>query len=159
DEYAFEPMSLSEIQQIYWPLSHLLHLYVANKHNLYQSIRQLLKHQAAQTPYLIGITGSVAVGKSTAAKVLQKLLVSWPEHPKVEVVSTDSFLYPQAVLIKHNLAQRKGFPESYNQRAWIKFLKQLKSGQPLTISQYSHELYDIVPNSQRKIQQPDIVII
>ncbi|MFT3741438.1 MAG: type I pantothenate kinase [Gammaproteobacteria bacterium] len=135
-----------ELIEVYWPLAQLLN--------------QLFLEKMESIPYVIGITGSVAVGKSVLSKMLQRLLMTWPEYPQVELLSTDSFIYPQAVLEKHHLTQRKGFPESYHQRAWLRFLRHLKAGDPaLCVSEYSHEYYDIIPNSQRKVQRTDIVII
>lgn len=155
-----EPVSLLEIEEIYLPLSRLLNLYIAATQKLYKVTSQFLGNPAPRVPYIIGISGSVAVGKSTTSRILQALLSRWPNHPHVELVTTDGYLYPTAVLEKQNLMNRKGFPESYDLRRLVQFLSELKSGKPkLQVPLYSHRDYDISPNKYQIIDQPDIVIV
>lgn len=155
-----EAVSLQEVAEIYLPLSRLLSLYIAQVQQLYRVTQEFLGHPAPKVPYIIGIAGSVAVGKSTTSRILQALLSRWPAHPKVELVTTDGFLYPNAVLEQRGLANRKGFPESFNLPLLIDFLADLKSGKPnLNIPVYSHHAYDILPHQQQPIQPADIVII
>jgi type I pantothenate kinase len=155
-----ERISLEEVTLVYLPLSRLLNLYVAATQNLRQTTDTFLGSLPAPVSYVIAIAGSVAVGKSTAARVIQALLSRWPNHPRVDLVTTDGFLYPNAVLESRGLMNRKGFPESYDLRALLQFLRDLKSGQPvLEVPVYSHEAYDIVPDRKKIIQQPDIVIV
>ncbi len=155
-----ESVSLSEVEDIYLPLSRLLHLYVSATQDLYKVTTRFLGHPEPKVPYLIGIAGSVAVGKSTTSRILEALLSRWPDHPRVALVTTDGFIYPNAVLKNHQLLARKGFPESYNRRALISFLTDLKAGKPhLQVPIYSHHLYDIIPNTFQQINQPDIVIV
>lgn len=155
-----EPVSILEVEDIYLPLSRLLNLYVAATQKLYKVTTHFLGHPEPKVPYLIGIAGSVAVGKSTSARILQALLARWPNHPKVALVATDGFIYPNAYLETHNLMGRKGFPESYNLSLLINFLADLKAGKPiLHIPIYSHHYYDILPNQFQTIAQPDIVIV
>lgn len=155
-----EPVSLLEIEEIYLPLSRLLNLYIAATQKLYKVTSQFLGNPAPRVPYIIGVAGSVAVGKSTTSRILQALLSRWPNHPHVELVTTDGYLYPTAVLEKQNLMNRKGFPESYDLRRLIQFLSELKSGKPkLKVPLYSHRDYDIIPNKFQIIDQPDIVIV
>ena len=124
-----EDISLDEVAGIYLPLSRLLNLYVSAIQSLHKATDTFLGHLPAKVPYIIGIAGSVAVGKSTMARILQALLSRWPDHPKVDLVTTDGFLYPTAVLEKRGLMNRKGFPESYDQRRLVRFLTEIKSGQ------------------------------
>ena len=155
-----ERISLEEVTLVYLPLSRLLNLYVAATQRLRQTTDTFLGKLPAPVSYVIAIAGSVAVGKSTAARVIQALLSRWPNHPKVDLVTTDGFLYPNNVLESRGMMNRKGFPESYDLRALLQFLRDLKSGQPvLEVPYYSHEAYDIVPNRKTTIRQPDIVII
>lgn len=155
-----QPVSLLEVEDIYLPLSRLLNLYVSATQELYKVTTQFLGHPEPKVPYLIGIAGSVAVGKSTTSRILEALLSRWPNHPRVALVTTDGFIYPNAVLKKHQLLERKGFPESYNRRALISFLTDLKAGKPnLQVPVYSHHQYDIVPNAFQHVDQPDIVIV
>ncbi|WP_054950318.1 type I pantothenate kinase [Numidum massiliense] len=155
-----EQVSLDEVANVYLPLSRLLNLYVANSQHMYQTTKRFLCVPEEKVPYIIGIAGSVAVGKSTTARILQTLLSRWPNHPKVDLVTTDGFLYPNAELEKRGLMKRKGFPESYDIRALMKFLAEVKSGNPEVVTPvYSHLVYDIVPNEYQVIRQPDIVIV
>lgn len=155
-----EVVSLSEVEEIYLPLSRLLNLYVAATQNLYQVTGKFLDHPEPRVPYIIGIAGSVAVGKSTTSRVLQALLSRWPHHPRVELVTTDGFIYPGSILQQRQLMNRKGFPESYDLLRLIRFLSDLKSGKRnLHVPLYSHHNYDIIPDEFQLIDQPDIVIV
>lgn len=155
-----EPVSLLEVEEIYLPLSRLLNLYIGATQNLYKTTTQFLGHPEPKVPYLIGVAGSVAVGKSTTARILQALLSRWPNHPNVMLMTTDGFLHPNAVLETQDLMHKKGFPESYDRRALVNFLVDLKSGKPnLKAPMYSHHHYDIIPNSFQQIGTPDIVIV
>jgi type I pantothenate kinase len=155
----YETISLKEVIDVYLPLSRLLDLYVKAAQELFQVTGQFLGHPEPKVPYIIGISGSVAVGKSTTSRVLQALLSTWSNHPNVAIVTTDGFIYPNAELEHKNLMHRKGFPESYNLRMLINFLTDLKAGKPLLeVPIYSHEYYDITKEVQT-IEKPDIVII
>jgi len=155
-----ERISLEEVTLVYLPLTRLLNLYVAATQKLRQTTDTFLGRLPAPVSYVIAIAGSVAVGKSTAARVIQALLSRWPNHPKVDLVTTDGFLFPNSVLEARGIMNRKGFPESYDLRALLQFLRDLKSGQPvLEVPVYSHEAYDIVPDQKKTIRQPDIVIV
>lgn len=155
-----EPVSLLEVEEIYLPLSRLLNLYITATQQLYRVTTQFLDHPEPKVPYLIGVAGSVAVGKSTTSRILQALLSRWPDHPRVALITTDGFLYPNAYLEKHQLTDKKGFPESYDLRALIQFLADLKAGKPgLKVPVYSHHHYDILPKKHIIVDQPDIVII
>lgn len=155
-----ESISLTEVRHIYLPLSRLLNLYVVATQNLHQVTYKFLGQPSAKTPYLIGIAGSVAVGKSTTARLLQTLLGQWPEHPHVELITTDGFLWPNRILAERGLMRRKGFPESYDLRRLVRFVAEVKSGQPQVRAPiYSHLIYDIVPDQVQTITQPDILIV
>lgn len=155
-----ETVSLSEISAIYLPLARLLSMYVSEKQSLYDVTSKFLSVPSQKVPYIIGVSGSVAVGKSTVSRVLQALLSRWDRHTKVTVVTTDGFLYPNAVLEAEGLMQRKGFPESYDVEKLLTFLTALKSGQPTVKAPvYSHEIYDILPNTQLEICRADVVIV
>src|SRR5262249_7425323 len=146
-----------EVAEIYLPLSRLLNLYVAATQQLYQVTGKFLGHPEPKVPYIIGIAGSVAVGKSTTSRVLRELLARWPDHPRVELITTDGYIYPQKILEERNLLNRKGFPESYDLRKLIQFLSDLKSGKPqLKVPLYSHHHYDIIPDQFQIVDQPDI---
>ncbi len=155
-----DPISIDEVVSIYLPLSRLLNLYVAATQRLYTATRTFLGTSDGKTPYIIGIGGSVAVGKSTTARVLRALLQRWPDTPKVELVTTDGFLFPNAVLQQGGLMERKGFPESYDLPALLAFLSDIKAGSPrVTAPLYSHLVYDIVPTERVTIDAPDILIV
>jgi type I pantothenate kinase len=155
-----ERMSLREIEEVYLPLSRLLNLYVAAIQGLYRATATFLGHREEKVPFLIGLGGSVAVGKSTAARALRELLARWPHHPRVDIVTTDGFLWPTAVLERRGLLRRKGFPESYDVRSLLAFVREIKAGKDLVASPvYSHVLYDIVPGESILVEQPDIVIV
>ncbi len=155
-----EEISLDEVAQIYLPLSRLLNLYVAASQQLYKVTDTFLGQPAERVPYVIGVAGSVAVGKSTVARVLQALLARWPDHPKVDLVTTDGFLHPNAYLEEHNLMDRKGFPESYDVRRLVRFMAAVKAGnRNVPVPVYSHLAYDVVPGEDRVTDQPDILIV
>ncbi len=156
-----EQVSVREVEDIYVPLSRLLNLHVAAIQHLYAARREFMGRPAPQkVPYIIGIAGSVAVGKSTFSRVLRASLARWPDHPRVDLVTTDGFLYPNRVLEERGLMKRKGFPESYDQRRLLQFLADLKAGLPeVSAPVYSHLQYDIVPNTNQTVRQPDILIL
>ncbi len=155
-----ENVSLSEVEEIYLPLSRLLNLYVAATQNLHEATHTFLGNSTAKVPYVIGSAGSVAVGKSTAARILQALLARWPNHPKVDLITTDGFLYPNAVLEARGLMKRKGFPESYDRRRLVKFVADVKSGSPeVSAPIYSHIAYDILLDQAHTVRQPDVIIL
>jgi type I pantothenate kinase len=153
-------LDLQEVEEIYLPLSRLLSIYVDAMQRLYYSERQFLGIRDRKMPYIIGVAGSVAVGKSTTARVLQALLARWSPRPKVDLITTDGFLYPNAVLDRQGIMQKKGFPESYDLPLLLNFLSDIKSGRhPVRAPVYSHLTYDIVPNKWVEIDQPDILIV
>ncbi len=155
-----EQISLREVEEIYLPLSRLLNLYVAATQNLHVAAHTFLGDSTAKVPYVIGIAGSVAVGKSTTARILQALLARWPNHPKVDLITTDGFLHPNAVLESRGLMKRKGFPESYDRRRLVRFVADVKSGEPeVSAPIYSHFSYDILPGELEIVRQPDIMIL
>ncbi|BFL81758.1 hypothetical protein LFREDSHE_02080 [Shewanella baltica] len=155
-----EKISLSEVTDIYLPLSRLLNLIVKAKQQRGLVVDEFLGQKPSRSPYIISIAGSVAVGKSTTARILQALLQHWPEHPKVDLVTTDGFLYPLADLKRKGLLQRKGFPESYDMKMLVEFISAVKSGQPhVKAPIYSHVTYDRVKNQHQTVSQPDILIL
>jgi type I pantothenate kinase len=155
-----DPISVEEVAAIYLPLSRLLALYVAATQGLFKATQRFLGAEDGKMPYIIGVAGSVAVGKSTTARVLQALLSRWPNTPKVELVTTDGFLYPNAVLQAQGLMDKKGFPESYDGAALIRFLSQVKAGQRHVMAPvYSHLEYDILTGSGVSVDRPDILIV
>ena len=154
-----EPVSLDEVADIYLPLSRLLNLHVNAARTLARVRDAFLGRPAAAPPYIVAIAGSVAVGKSTFARVLQALLARWPDHPRVALVTTDGFLHCNATLAERNLMARKGFPESYDLRRMIRFLADVKAGEPrVTAPVYSHVAYDIVPHQIQTVDRPDVLI-
>ncbi len=153
-------IDLAEVEAIYLPLSRLLNLYVAATQGLFRATNNFLHANGRKVPYVIGMAGSVAVGKSTTARILQRLLARWPKHPKVDLVTTDGFLLPNAVLEREGLLNRKGFPESYDLPAILRFLSDIKAGRPnVTAPLYSHLSYDVLRNERVTIDQPDILIV
>ncbi len=156
-----DPISVEEVIAIYLPLSRLLALYVAATQGLFKATRNFLNAgDGGKMPYIIGVAGSVAVGKSTTARVLQALLSRWPNTPQVKLITTDGFLLPNAVLEAEGLMDRKGFPESYDGPALIRFLSDVKAGQRnVRATVYSHLVYDVVPDEYVEIDRPDILIV
>jgi len=155
-----ERITLQQVEEIYLPLSRLLNLYVAATQTLHGATDIFLGNPAAKVPFVIGIAGSVAVGKSTSARILGALLARWPDHPRVDLVTTDGFLLPNRILEDRGLMRRKGFPESYDVRRLLDFLVAVKSGQPrVSAPVYSHLAYDIVPGAAQVVDRPDIMIL
>src|SRR5437899_4555910 len=153
-------LDMKEVEEIYLPLSRLLSLYVAATQRLFRAQQGFLGTEDAKMPYVIGVGGSVAVGKSTTARVLEALLARWPNTPKVDLVTTDGFLYPNAVLERERLMERKGFPESYDLPALLHFLSDIKAGRrPVRAPVYSHLTYDVMPNQWIEIDRPEILIV
>jgi type I pantothenate kinase len=153
-------LDMSEVVDIYLPLSRLLSLYVAATQSLFRAQQGFLGTEDAKVPFIIGVGGSVAVGKSTTARVLQALLARWPNVPKVDLITTDGFLYPNAVLDREGLMEKKGFPESYDLPALLRFLSDIKAGlHPVRAPVYSHLIYDVIPNQWVEIERPDILIV
>ena len=157
---ANDPISIEEVVAIYLPLSRLLSLYVAATQGLYKATQRFLGATDGTMPYIIGVAGSVAVGKSTTARVLKALLSRWPNTPKVELVTTDGFLHSNAVLEREGLMEKKGFPESYDGTALLKFLSDVKAGKrEVSAPVYSHLVYDVVPGQSIVVDRPDILIV
>jgi len=157
---AEEYVSMQEVVDVYLPLSRLLNLYVAAAQQLFRVTDTFLGSPAARVPYVIGIGGSVAGGKSTTSRVLRALLARWPDHPRVDLVTTDGFLFSNAVLQERGIMHRKGFPESYDVRAIVRFLADVKSGaDEVSAPVYSHLVYDIVPGERLVVRRPDILIV
>jgi type I pantothenate kinase len=153
-------LDIAEVEEIYLPLSRLLSFYVAATQRLFRAQQNFLGTEDAKMPYIIGVAGSVAVGKSTTARVLQALLARWPNVPKVDLVTTDGFLYPNAILERERLMERKGFPESYDLSALLRFLSDIKAGRrPARAAVYSHLIYDVMPNQWIEVDRPDILIV
>ena len=155
-----DPVSLEEIEQIYLPLSRLLALYVAATQALHRATQSFLGTRDGKVPYLIGVAGSVAVGKSTTARVLRQMLTRWPNTPKVDLITTDGFLLPNATLRANGWMERKGFPESYDTQRLLRFLADIKAGQgQVEAPVYSHLVYDVVPGERVVVDRPDILIV
>ncbi|RKN46798.1 type I pantothenate kinase [Streptomyces hoynatensis] len=155
-------IGLDEVREVYLPLSRLLNLHVGATHRLRGALAAFLGPAAARppSPFVIGIAGSVAVGKSTVSRLLRALLARWPEHPRVELVTTDGFLLPNAELARRGLMRRKGFPESYDRRALTRFVAEVKAGrETVRAPVYSHLTYDIVPGETLTVRRPDVLIV
>ncbi|NLU72405.1 type I pantothenate kinase [Streptomyces sp. HNM0575] len=159
-------VDLDEVREVYLPLSRLLNLYVAATNGLRTAVHTFLgdagdrSRTPGGTPFVIGVAGSVAVGKSTVSRLLRALLARWPEHPRVELVTTDGFLLPTAELEERGLMSRKGFPESYDRRALVRFVADVKAGEPeVTAPVYSHLRYDRIPGERLTVRRPDILIV
>ncbi|WP_347354566.1 type I pantothenate kinase [Intrasporangium sp.] len=155
-----DPVDLREVEEVYLPLSRLLLFYVAGTKQLHQVTTDFLGERPAKTPFVVGVAGSVAVGKSTTARILRELMARWPDTPRVELVTTDGFLLPNAELERRGLMARKGFPESYDRRALLRFVAEVKSGkEEVSAPVYSHLTYDILPDEQIVVHQPDVLIV
>ncbi|MFN0177407.1 MAG: type I pantothenate kinase [Gemmatimonadales bacterium] len=155
-----EQLSMAEVTEVYLPLSRLLNLHVAATRDLSRVTDLFLGRNIGVAPYVIGIAGSVAVGKSTTARVMQAILSRWPDHPRVALITTDGFLFPNAVLEQRGLMQRKGFPESYDVRRLVQLVADLKAGAPrVSAPVYSHLVYDIVPGAEQIVERPDVLIL
>jgi type I pantothenate kinase len=154
------PLDMREVTEVYLPLSRLLNMYVASAQQLHRSTSDFLGETSKSTPFIIGVAGSVAVGKSTIARLLRELLARWADTPRVELVTTDGFLLPNKELERRGIMSRKGFPESYDRRALLRFVSAVKAGSPeVRAPFYSHLSYDIVPGAQVVVRQPDILIV
>ncbi|WP_241009236.1 type I pantothenate kinase [Aggregatibacter actinomycetemcomitans] len=155
-----EALSLDEVRTIYLPLTRLINYYIDENIRRQDVLHRFLGGQSPKVPYIISIAGSVAVGKSTSARILQSLLSHWPQERKVDLITTDGFLHPLSYLQQHNLLHKKGFPISYNTSKLIHFLADIKSGKPnVSAPIYSHLTYDIIPDQFNVIDQPDILIL
>ena len=153
-------LDIAEVEDIYLSMSRLLSMYVAAAQRLFRAQQNFLVTEDMKMPYIIGVAGSVAVGKSTTARVLQALLARWPNVPKVDLITTDGFLYPNAVLEREGLMEKKGFPESYDLPALLRFLSDVKAGRrPARAPIYSHLVYDVMPNQWVEVDRPDILIV
>ncbi|WP_031161057.1 type I pantothenate kinase [Streptosporangium roseum] len=155
-----DPIDLAEVTEIYLPLTRLLNLHFTGARQRSAALNTFLGASQRPTPYILGIAGSVAVGKSTTARLLHTLLARWPEHPRVDRITTDSFLYPNKVLSDRDIMHRKGFPDSYDRRALVRFVADVKTGLPeVSAPVYSHLEYDIVPGAVQTVRRPDILIV
>ena len=155
-----EPIDLTEVEQVYLPLSRLLSLQVTAAQERHRVTSVFLGEQSPTVPFVIGVAGSVAVGKSTTSRLLRELLSRWPDHPRVELVTTDGFLLPNTELEARGLLERKGFPESYDQRGLLRFLAAVKSGVPeVAAPAYSHLVYDVIPGAAVTVHRPDILVV
>ena len=155
-----DPIDLGEVEDVYLPLSRLLRLYYEASAGLRETVGAFLGEKIRPAPFTVAIAGSVAVGKSTTARVLRTLISRWPARPHTELVTTDNFLYPNAVLAERGLTDRKGFPESYDRRALLRFVQQVRAGVPeVTAPVYSHLAYDILPGQRQSVRRPDVLIL
>jgi type I pantothenate kinase len=155
-----DPIKIGEVEDIYLPLSRLLRLYYEASARLRETVGGFLGEQIQPAPFIVAVAGSVAVGKSTTARVLRTLIARWPQQPRTALVTTDNFLYPNAVLERRGLMDRKGFPESYDRRALLRFVEQVKAGVPeVSAPVYSHLAYDIVPGDSQTVQRPEVLIL
>ncbi|MEU8265963.1 type I pantothenate kinase [Sphaerisporangium sp. NPDC049002] len=155
-----DPIDLAEVTDIYLPLTRLLNLHFMGARQRSAALNTFLGDDQEPPPYILGIAGSVAVGKSTTARLLHTLLARWPEHPRVDLITTDSFLYPNKMLEERGITDRKGFPESYDRRALVRFVADVKAGVPeVSAPVYSHLEYDIVPGAVQTVRRPDILIV
>ena len=155
-----EQIDMREVEDVYLPLSRLLAFYIEAIERLHNVTWNFLGERPEKTPFIIGVAGSVAVGKSTTARLLRELLLHWPSTPHVELVTTDGFLYPNDELDRRGILDRKGFPESYDQRALLRFVSEVKAGvEVVTAPVYSHLVYDIVPDARIEVRRPDVLIV
>ena len=155
-----DPIDLGEVEDVYLPLSRLLRLYYEASAGLRETVGAFLGEKIRPAPFTVAIAGSVAVGKSTTARVLRTLISRWPARPHTELVTTDNFLYPNAVLAERGLTGRKGFPESYDRQALLRFVQQVRAGAPeVTAPVYSHVAYDILPRRRQSVRRPDVLIL
>ncbi|MFX0538098.1 type I pantothenate kinase [Ornithinimicrobium sp. Y1847] len=153
-------LDIAEVEQVYLPISRLLSFYEQETARLHRVTTDFLGERADRTPFIIGVAGSVAVGKSTTARILAELISRWDSSPKVDLITTDGFLYPNEVLAKRNLMARKGFPESYDRRALLRFVAEVKAGKAeVSAPVYSHLVYDIVPDERIVVKQPDVLVV